>query len=190
MLERLMKEIPNMTLRLMGLRVTHIVSTKKPGIDFFGRHRTSTSTKPKLVTNDSTEWEVWPEAEFEEAARQERDNDMNELEKLSQEQVAQPEASADGPEEEQEHQWICPICTNPQAPDDSSFNAHIDFCLSRQTIKEVVKATSTPERLPTSSKLQKPTLTKGKGKRGRPKNEVPSTDHAREKRRAFFANGT
>ena len=35
MLEKLMKEIPNMKLRLMGLRVTHIISTKKPGIDFF-----------------------------------------------------------------------------------------------------------------------------------------------------------
>jgi DNA polymerase kappa len=193
MLEKLMKEIPGMTLRLMGLRITNIVSTKKPGIDFFGRHRASTtSNKPKLATKDSMdgEWEVWPESEFEEAARQERDNEMNELEKLSQEQETQTGGKIEGAEEGQDQQWICPICTIPQSPDDSSFNGHIDFCLSRQTIKEAVKATSPPEPTPSSSKLLKPTPTKAKAKRGRPENEVPGIDQAREKRRAFFfANG-
>lgn len=36
-------------------------------------------------------------------------------------------------------QWICPICSIPQSADERAFNEHIDGCLSRQTIKEIVK---------------------------------------------------
>ncbi|KAJ4990375.1 impB/mucB/samB family protein [Stagonosporopsis vannaccii] len=201
MLEKLMKEIPNMKLRLMGLRVTHIVSTKKPGIDFFGRSRlnSDTSTK-KRINRVGGEWEVWPEQDFEEAAARERNDEMNELEQLSQEyeraQINEDTGTAitppAPPQPQAGEQWTCPICTLPQTPDDSTFNAHIDFCLSRDTIKEAVKSTaSTPppppslERQASGSKpLQK------KGKRGRPRNEQqPSEEQAREKRRAFFFAG-
>jgi DNA polymerase kappa len=186
MLEKLMKEIPNLTLRLMGLRVTNIVSTKKPGIDFFGRQRTSSRPKPPLLTKGSTdgEWEIWPEAEFEEAARQERDDEMNELEKLSQEQDTQTNSN----HIVQEQQWTCPICVLPQPPDDKTFNSHIDYCLSRQTIKEAVKST-TPPTAPLPTKPTKPVPAKGKGKRGRTKTESVSLDKGREKRRAFFFAG-
>ncbi|KAF2823286.1 DNA-directed polymeras-like protein kappa [Ophiobolus disseminans] len=194
MLEKLMKEIPNMKLRLMGLRVTHIVSTKKPGIDFFGRVKPPrTTAKPIKPANDG-DWETWPEEEFEEAARQERNDEMNELEKLSQEQETEQHgyalaAEQDQPETAAEKQWACPICTLPQPPDDTSFNAHIDFCLSKDTIKEAVKSTT-----PIATRLEKqPSVSKTvqkKGKRGRPKNEpVPSDQQAREKRRAFFSTG-
>jgi DNA polymerase kappa len=190
MLEKLMKEIPNMKLRLMGLRVTHIVSTKKPGIDFFGRIKTSsTASKPAPPSNDG-DWETWPEEEFEEAARRERNDEMNELEKLSQEHDAQEQQSAvDETPAPVEEQWICPICSLAQAPDDAAFNAHIDFCLSKQTIKEAVKSTA-----PVVPKMEKQasvskTIPK-KGKRGRPKNDAgPSEQQAREKRRAFFSLG-
>ncbi|KAF2254609.1 DNA/RNA polymerase [Trematosphaeria pertusa] len=195
MLEKLMKEMPNLKLRLMGLRVTHIVSTKKPGIDFFGRHRTATNTpNPTAGTSskdDEGGWEVWPEAEFEEAARQERNDEMNELEQLSQEYEKQQisEASESPPADpEQEEQWTCPICTLPQPPNDKTFNSHIDFCLSRQTIKEAVKETAPPidgaNPQPTFTKAAPP---KKKGKRGRPSKEAVTMDEkTREKRRAFF----
>lgn len=194
MLEKLMKEIPNMRLRLMGLRVTHIVSTKKPGIDFFGRVKPP-STAPKLAKmNNEGDWETWPEEEFEEAARQERNDEMNELEKLSQEHADQPD-DEHLPNSEGEQvapaaeEWTCPICDVPQSPDDATFNAHIDFCLSKQTIKEAVKSTT-----PVVPKLEKqPSVSKTvqkKGKRGRPKIEpVASDQQAREKRRAFFSLG-
>ncbi|KAF2876917.1 DNA polymerase kappa [Massariosphaeria phaeospora] len=183
MLEKLMREIPNMKLRLMGLRVTHIVSTKKPGIDFFGQQRATGANKPATIkkkTTDGGEWEVWPEAEFEEAARQERNDEMNELEKLSQEQEKQPDqpdnSMAAAPNDGDK--WTCPICTLPQASDDKTVNAHLDFCLSRQTIKEAVKSTTpsdhgTPKPQSTSTKSMPP---KGKGKRGRPKTETPDSD--------------
>lgn len=192
MLEKLMKEIPSMKLRLMGLRVTHIVSMKKPGIDFFGRVKPpGTTTKFAKPSNDG-DWETWPEEEFEEAARQERNDEMNELEKLSQEHDVEHEQDAhiaetsDAPAGEQ---WTCPICSLPQPPDDATFNAHIDFCLSKQTIKEAVQSTA-----PVVPKLEKqPSVSKPvqkKGKRGRPKNESASSDQqAREKRRAFFSLG-
>jgi DNA polymerase kappa len=194
MLEKLMKEIPNMKLRLMGLRATHIVSTKKPGIDFFGRVKPpGTATKPAKTANNG-DWETWPEEEFEEAARQERNDEMNELEKLSQEHAIEEQAD-DMPTNGEisatpaEEQWICPICSQPQSPNDATFNAHIDFCLSKQTIKEAVKSTT-----PLVPKLEKqssvPKPVQKKGKRGRPKNEPgPSEEQAREKRRAFFSLG-
>jgi DNA polymerase kappa len=193
MLEKLMKEIPNMKLRLMGLRATHLVSTKKPGIDFFGRVKApSTAPKPAPPSNDG-DWETWPEEEFEEAARRERNDEMNELEKLSQEHEAQGQSevpmAADDAATFTEEQWTCPICSLPQAPDDATFNAHIDFCLSKQTIKEAVKSTA-----PVVPKMEKQssvskTIPK-KGKRGRPKNDAgPSDQQAREKRRAFFSLG-
>ena len=157
MMAKLEREIPGMKLRLMGLRCTHLVSTKKVGIDFFGLRRAQSiaegdipSLKPSSTDSDG-KWEVWPEAEFEEAARQERQDDMNELERLSQEASAEPPENARLEERnaisitedkgalKQEDSWDCPICARPQRARDQEFNAHIDHCLSRQTIKEVVQ---------------------------------------------------
>lgn len=203
MLEKLMKEMPNLRLRLMGLRVTHIVSTKKPGIDFFGRQRAmAPANRPAQTATKAKEgeWEVWPEEEFEEAARQERNNEMNELEQLSQDYekqklssnspVGQPTPKESEAIVEEQEQWTCPICTLPQPSDDAKFNAHIDFCLSKQTIKEAVEATSpTPlSSRPSPAPSKHPPLPKPKGKRGRPKNEQAVLDEkTREKRRAFFS---
>ncbi|KAF1365960.1 DNA-directed polymeras-like protein kappa [Lizonia empirigonia] len=198
MLEKLMKEIPNMKLRLMGLRVTHIISTKKPGIDFFGRNRLNGNTlTKKRINRTGGEWEIWPEQDFEEAAARERNDEMNELEQLSQEyersQIREDTGTTVTPQAEPaaDEQWTCPICTLPQPPDDSSFNAHIDFCLSRDTIKEAVKSTAPPAPLPPLDR--QPSVAKPlqkKAKRGRPKNEQqPSGEQVREKRRAFFSMG-
>ncbi|MCJ1472003.1 hypothetical protein MMC13_000647 [Lambiella insularis] len=156
MMAKLEREIPRMTLRLMGLRCTHLISTRKAGIDFFclrqGKPKGSdkaTSQKSSSVEDDDA-WEVWPEAEFEDAARQERQEDMNELERLSQEElnghhiheprsseVIETELGNDSPEF-----WDCPVCKRPQKANDKDFNEHIDQCLSRQTIRDVVKGAS------------------------------------------------
>lgn len=202
MLEKLMKEIPNMKLRLMGLRVTHIISTKKPGIDFFGRSRlTGDAPTKKRVNRTGGEWEVWPEQDFEEAAARERNDDMNELEQLSQEyeraqirdDTATTTTTTPPPQPVAEEQWTCPICTLPQPPDDATFNAHIDFCLSRDTIKEAVKSTAStppPPPAPLDRQTSGSRLAQKRGKRGRPKTDLqPSEEQAREKRRAFFFAG-
>lgn len=194
MLTKLEREIPGMKLRLMGLRCTHLVSTKKDDVDFFGMRRLEPSPAKRTNTDDEG-WEIWPEAEaeFEEAARQERQEEMDELERLSQEHPPQPlnPKSDSDPETETYNQsrslrnaedieeanrrrkhgrevlpnpspqkaggeksspqakagpeaWACPICGLPQVAQDRAFNDHIDYCLSRQTIKEAAKAEAAP----------------------------------------------
>ena len=181
MMAKLEREMPGMKLRLMGLRCTHLVSTKKDDVDFFGTRRLGKQHTTTSSTNDddSAGWEVWPEAEFEAAARQEREDEMETLERLSQEQQQPPDESPNSrsqeaideanrrrkhgrevlpnPKKNPQHEsgstesspakrkgeavaaleaWPCPICGFPQVAQDRAFNDHIDYCLSRQTIKE------------------------------------------------------
>lgn len=161
-LAKLEKEIPGMTLRLMGLRLTHLISMKKEGVNFFGSSKTSAPPLPRLLRNPSTareEWEVWPESEFEDAVRQEEQEEMDKVEALSQEHAAQVRQSSapvsrhgympnstlvESPkaaENDQSELWPCPICGRSQPADDRAFNEHIDFCLSKVTIQEVVRET-------------------------------------------------
>lgn len=148
MLVKLEKEIPGMRLRLLGLRCTNLVSTKKVGINFFGA-----ALQPQTHTTDlsrssvpNADRDIGAEEAFEAAARQEAQDEMNDLEQLSQEATLIPgvDSSGTGTANALELQssppkWECPICGRPQAADDRAFNDHVDFCLSRQTIREVVQ---------------------------------------------------
>ncbi|THV47179.1 hypothetical protein BGAL_0329g00050 [Botrytis galanthina] len=181
MLEKLEAEMPDLTLRLMGLRCTNLISMKKPDtMAFFGfrkqdsrendvgenERKSSSVTKRKasdLQDNDSEErWEVWPEELlFEDAERQEREEEFKEMESLSQleendprrhhgkEIVPNPKPK-DGAVVEEEW-WDCPVCQRPQATNEKEFNEHIDLCLSRQTIRDVVQETSGVPETPTAS---------------------------------------
>jgi DNA polymerase kappa len=168
MLAKLEQEFPGMKLRLMGLRCTHLVSMKKPDtMAFFGFKRKPTSPdandsdspsadagKRKATTlssSDKTEdhWESWPdELLFEDAERQEREDEMRELETLSQEMTKRRHHGKEivpNPKkgiEVEEEWWDCPICGRPQSASEKVFNEHIDMCLSRQTIRDVVHETS------------------------------------------------
>ena len=220
MLAKLEREIPGMTLRLMGLRCTHIVSTKKTGVNFFGmRPQVSGEGKAQSPSkypsaDDEGEWEVWPEEEFEEAARQEMQDEMNELEKLSQEEswntlsqedieeanrrhkhgreiLPNPKRPSSGePKEEnpRDDLWDCPICARPQAANDREFNDHIDHCLSRQTIKEAIKETSPAPAKAESAKLLvlKDANALGSQGRGRGKRKGQAQDMEPKKQRLFF----
>ncbi|KAM3415959.1 hypothetical protein BST61_g9449 [Cercospora zeina] len=218
MLQKLEKEMPGMKLRLMGLRCTHLVSMKKGDVDFFGRARQANVSKASEnntseVELDEDGWQKWPDTEFEDAAREERQQEMQELEQLSQEyeknaledklpdmndaktllqskgigvgndytrygngfawralleDEAKTEAEASPPNKLIE-QWDCPICSLPHVADERKFNEHIDGCLSRQTIKEIVKEPGSPSRGP-DKKNPHPLLqaSTAKKKRGRP----------------------
>ncbi|KAJ0416948.1 hypothetical protein BJY00DRAFT_290612 [Aspergillus carlsbadensis] len=146
MLEKLEKEIPNMRLRLLGIRCTNLMSTKKFSIDFFGP---AARRKPAQETavDSAREQEISAEEAFEKAAREELQGEMQDLEKLSQEV---PEYETDPSEKsivpavaektpDQPLYWDCPICSMPQVADDRRFNDHVDYCLSKQTIKEAVQ---------------------------------------------------
>jgi len=210
MLVKLEKEISGLTLRLMGLRCTNLVSTKKDGIDFFGMAKSSkpssgTST-PRPAINDDEQWEVWPETEFEDAARQELQDEMNEIEMLSQEVEGRsnvgigterhahgkavlptpvPSLSKSTPSIEEGQTWSCPICSRPQAADDKAFNEHIDLCLSRETIQDVVKDTSTHDVLiDMRNSNAEPERSSTSRKRGRPAKEA---DIDRAQKKLFFS---
>jgi DNA polymerase kappa len=163
MLSKLEQDIPGMKLRLMGLRATHLVSSKKKIMNFFEAHSLlpvnlesqGTKRKATVLEEDGTEWEAWPEEEFEELARQEKQAEREESEALSQEQEQKEidqrkehEKFAQlNPRDHQfgikEEYWECPICFRPQLANDKAFNDHVDFCLSKQTIKEALRD-STP----------------------------------------------
>ncbi|PBP27544.1 impB/mucB/samB family protein [Diplocarpon rosae] len=188
MLTKLEQEFPGMKLRLMGLRCTHLVSLKKPDtMAFFGFKKrsgepgehgnlSSSAAKRKgdALDDDGERWEPWPdEMMFEDAERQEREDEIQELESLSQEvekrrhhgkEIVTNAKKELTPEEEW---WDCPICTRPQAASEKEFNDHIDLCLSRQTIREAVQETSeglhSREHPPASKKAK---LGNDKGKAG------------------------
>ncbi|KAL1613645.1 hypothetical protein SLS54_010399 [Diplodia seriata] len=218
MLAKLEKEISGMTLRLMGLRVTHIVSMKKATIDFFGLNKRTTSTDSAMGQQQSPhlhnaepggqeEWEVWPEEEFEEAARQEREADFAETLRLSQQEDQGVDVHTEGETQLQplETHWDCPICLRPQPASDRAFNDHIDFCLSRDAIKETVKEANesgTPPPQPQSdTEPAKPkdafglmgtktgsTINGGQKKRGRPRSDGLGSGHGQKdsRKRPFF----
>ena len=164
MLTKLEQEFPGMKLRLMGLRCTHLISMKKPDtMTFFGfKKRISEEAgdlessqpdnakrKADVLDDDTGQWETWPdELLFEDAERQEREDDLQELETLSQEidkrkhhgkEIVPNPKKGDALEEEW---WDCPICMRPQAANEKDFNEHIDLCLSRGTIRDAVQETA------------------------------------------------
>ena len=238
MLTKLEREIPNMKLRLMGLRCTHLVSTKKGGAkNFFGVRRTESTdstgaddTPSAPITIDASGWEVWPEQEFEEAARQEHQEEMEELERLSQgQQQYNPSIDHEEGEEEEEEEeepsldsvegqlrqaregngfnpktnmnprqasprtkkdkkeevLYCPICGLAQPKDDRALNEHVDICLSRQTIREVVNEGSPPAAEVKVPMMVKTNDSAGKEKRGRKRKGVNAVGGGQSKKLFF-----
>lgn len=146
MLVKLEKDIPGLKLRLLGLRCSNLISTKKVSINFFGVASLPVKQTPVEQPPRNQDYEIGAEEAFEAAARQEVQDDMNDLERLSQE-AGLPEQDegpipVTEPTKSPPIQWECPICGRAQIADDRLFNDHVDFCLSRQTIREVVQDTS------------------------------------------------
>lgn len=230
MLEKIEKEMPGLKLRLMGLRCTHLVSMKKGEVDFFGRARlqaesreasTDTNAEGKRVELDEDGWQKWPDEEFETAARLEHQEEMEELEQLSQELAAQQnntdstggpksdeyrrydngfawrqlleKEKAEAEEEERANkpplqQWTCPICSAPQSAEEKTFNAHIDTCLSRQAIKEIVQTDDKDRPKATlefkAETSSRPSTSKAKRKRNDDKTDASWKQQAKK---SFFA---
>lgn len=161
MLAKLEQEMPGMKLRLMGLRCTHLVSTKKADTRaFFGLKPERTKSghsgpdvPTKRKADSDGEWETWPEegldgtdAELEASAaallgnERDDDTDIEEYRHHGKEIVPNPTPKKAKPmPKEEEEWWDCPICSRPQPTDERQFNEHIDLCLSRQTIRDAVQ---------------------------------------------------
>jgi DNA polymerase kappa len=157
MLVRLEQDMPGMKLRLMGLRCTHLVSTKRPDtMAFFGlRPRRSESAEPEtsgrkrkisgefeVSDNEQawpadSEWGDFPDECLPRGLEHEDHNLDLEYRRHGKEITANPKRG-DPAIPKDEEWWDCPICSRPQAASERLFNEHIDLCLSRQTIREAV----------------------------------------------------
>jgi DNA polymerase kappa len=146
MLAKLEQEIPGMRLRLMGLRCTHLVSTKKPDTrSFFGLRpqKTESATLADETNNPEgsrecaeRESEEWLEKDA--SPGPDKEPDMASPQRRHGKEIV-PNPTRDGPAEPHEELWDCPICARPQPADERLFNDHIDLCLSRQTIRDTVQ---------------------------------------------------
>lgn len=171
MLAKLEQEMLGMKLRLMGLRCTHLVSTKKPDtMAFFGFKQRRAgldgfSDPAELKRKDMEafgEQDMWSQLEDDAGAAEAAgtlpatSSDITAdfgtstpFARHGKEIVPNPKK----PEQEaRDNWWDCPICSRPQATDERQFNEHIDLCLSRQTIRDAVQVdgserprSSTPE---------------------------------------------
>ncbi|KAK6361787.1 hypothetical protein TWF730_005503 [Orbilia blumenaviensis] len=169
LLTKLEEEYKPMKLRLMGLRMTNLSSRKKSGGSGGGSggnfFKPVIVKKRKLGAEVEEKWEEWPEEEwgkydeagFEVRRADEGDMDPDELKYFDglesddlvglecdddDDEKERNEKSASDEEEKKEEEvvyWPCPICDLPQMPDDRAFNDHVDYCLSRQTIREAVR---------------------------------------------------
>ncbi|KAL2890517.1 DNA polymerase kappa [Ceratocystis lukuohia] len=146
-LAKLQAENNKMTLRLMGLRCTNLLSTKKADpLAFFGvqnrpveNNGVVSTPRPKLPLSTEEEWEEWPAEELFPAEQD--DGSMAKAEAcISHTGSATTKTRQEEPAERD--LWDCPICFHPQQPEERSFNEHIDLCLSRQTIRDAVEESS------------------------------------------------
>lgn len=169
MLAKLEQELPGMKLRLMGLRCTHLVSTKRPDtLAFLGfKHQKNAAdsiascSSPKRKAGDELDDDEKVDGGEEAGQALERDytwlengdqtldeedasvlqnSDSETFRRHGKEIAPNPKATA--VEVPQTEWWDCPICNRPQAADERLFNEHIDLCLSRQTIREAAQADS------------------------------------------------
>ncbi|RGP77408.1 DNA polymerase kappa subunit [Fusarium longipes] len=177
-LAKLEQDMPGMKLRLMGLRCTHLVRTKKPDtMAFFGfkpRRTDSEERKPegnlKRKASDDGEWEQWPEVGFQlndadgplEGSSSNQHTPEQSPGRKHGKEIAPNPTKGDVVEEQW---WDCPICSRPQAADERQFNEHIDLCLSRQTIREAVQADDSSIRRDTTPDNKRPrTIERKRGK--------------------------
>ena len=178
-LTKLEQDMPGMKLRLMGLRCTHLVSTRKPDtMAFFGFRKRNDSDEQidnslKRKVSDDDGWEQWPEEDFDDALAIDTPEEIQDETETSPfrrhgKEIAPNPTQKDPPPEEE--RWDCPICGRPQATDERLFNEHIDLCLSRQTIRDAVQADGPVKSRDTTPEAKKPRIIEKK--RGRPKASV------------------
>lgn len=185
MLAKLEQEVPGMKLRLMGLRCTHLVSTKKPDTAaFFGLkpRRSESADSPEPSTKrkvddfaaDDGDWEAWPEDSGDAHALGTAPfspgpggGDDEGYRHHGKEITPNPKKAVPPPPEEE--WWDCPICSRPQMADERQFNEHIDLCLSRQTIRDAVQGDASHSPAPPRNELPdaKRPKTGSEKKRGR-----------------------
>ncbi|GAP91589.1 putative DNA polymerase kappa subunit [Rosellinia necatrix] len=190
-LTKLQHDMPHMKLRLMGLRCTHIVSTKKPDTRaFFGLQPLKAGDEIPQNTGKRKAEEIANRDvanEIEDGLDPEAYGGGIEYPELPGEvqvrNTSENTPVAAGDIELAEQWWDCPICGRPQPTDERRFNDHLDSCLSRQTIRDAVQGDTTespppPSETPAAKRI-KSSVEK---KRGR---LMPGSDDPRQKKLSF-----
>ncbi|KAI0827485.1 DNA polymerase kappa [Hypoxylon sp. FL0890] len=170
-LAKLEQDKPGMKLRLMGLRCTHLISTKKPDARaFFGLRPLNMDTGHDT---DHLDFGGTRTGDPQDAVNDSYRHHGKEI-------VPNPKRPA--PTREQEKWWDCPICRRPQPTDERLFNEHIDLCLSRQAIRDTVQRDYV--RSPTSTlNTPAPKRLKSNGERKRSRASTPADP--RQKKLSF-----
>ncbi|KAG5928907.1 hypothetical protein E4U42_007701 [Claviceps africana] len=152
LLNKLEQNTPDWKLRLMGLRCTNLLSTKRPDTTaFFGikRPRLDTAVTGALAAAEKdagSESRTDGEAELvvdncqSSELVQNRENEKLDVSVFGVhgEEMLMP-SSPKETSHVNDDWWNCPVCFRPQQPDERGFNDHIDLCLSRQTIRDAVQ---------------------------------------------------
>ncbi|KAI1138315.1 DNA polymerase kappa [Hypoxylon sp. FL0543] len=149
-LAKLEQEKPGMKLRLMGLRCTNLISTKKPDARaFFGLRplKMGSGHDTSDGLDDSSASATIQTADFPQRVSERIHDDSYQL--LPRDEVDDdyrhhgkeiiPNPKRPAPVRQEEEWWDCPICGRPQPTDERVFNEHIDLCLSRQAIRDTVQ---------------------------------------------------
>ncbi|KAG8407702.1 hypothetical protein J3458_003730 [Metarhizium acridum] len=176
-LTKLEQEMPGMKLRLMGLRCTHLVSTKKVDtMAFFGLGRREMIRTEDQCPNQNIESQIkYDKTEVLESLPAEDyipnvafgqlcDNQNfggSKLGRHGKEVVPNPNKHG---LDRREEWWDCPICFRPQEANEKTFNNHIDLCLSRQTIRDTVQCQIPRKAVAVQSESKRLSLNKKKGK--------------------------
>ncbi|KAI1746769.1 hypothetical protein F4782DRAFT_523403 [Xylaria castorea] len=175
-LTKLQHEMPHMKLRLLGLRCTHLVSTKRPDTRaFFGLQpvkaedeasQTPGKRKAEVLGSENANHEDDDPLDPEMRNTYDESQALLESPQVGNTNNSVPDATSDV---EAVEQWDCPICARPQPANERRFNDHLDSCLSRQTIRDAVQRDTTespplPPELPTVKRIRG----SGEKKRGRP----------------------
>ncbi|KAL2134311.1 hypothetical protein VTI74DRAFT_508 [Chaetomium olivicolor] len=178
MLAKLEQEIPSMKLRLMGLRCTHLVSTKKPDTRaFFGLRPQSTGSGGSTSPVESI-GEMEGERDQNGHTSGQGDLGVRSFRRHGKEIVPNPVKEKSAPAEEL---WDCPVCARPQPADERQFNEHIDLCLSRQAIRDTVQQDAAAQQQLHVDKVTSETKRGREKKRGRP----PTPADPRQKKLCF-----
>lgn len=184
-----------MKLRLMGLRCTHLVSTKKPDTRAFfglpplkgGCMAVEASPQPgkrkaEEVSGESTEQGEDGDDLLDSDAHSGTNVCSTIFNAVQHDDTHEAVSDIPSKDETTDKWWDCPICGRPQSADERRFNDHIDSCLSRQTIRDTVKrdTTASPP-LPPETQMSKRIKSNGEKKRGR----SSGLDDPRQKKLSF-----
>ncbi|KAI2615978.1 DNA/RNA polymerase [Hypoxylon sp. NC1633] len=186
LLNKLEQEMRGLKLRLMGLRCTHLISTKKPDtLAFFGLKPPRTTGADENISDPRGALEPSPcdgslrlDLDVTRAGGSQGIEKDDSYRRHGKEVTPNPKRSA--PVEEAVEWWDCPICGRPQPADERLFNHHIDLCLSKQTIRDTVHQDSSVVGIPPVKRL------KGSTEKNRNRTSTSTTVVDPKQKKLFF----